>query len=67
MDWRSVQQNYRQEMETEMRNETNLDHIATIIQIGHVSKHTSEQIAADVLVYVTDNMNEAFTGWEPTD
>ena len=54
-------------MEPEMRDETHLDHIATIIQIGHVSKHTSEQIAADVLVYVTDNMNEAFTGWEPTD
>jgi len=50
-----------------MRDETHLDHIATIIQIGHVSKHTSEQIAADVLVYVTDNMNEVFTGWEPTD
>ena len=53
-------------METKMRNETHLDHIATIIQIGHVSKHTSEQIAADVLAYVT-SVNEVFTGWEASD
>ena len=51
-----------------MRTETHLDHIATIIQIGHVSKHTSDQIAADVLVYVADHMrDEAPIGWEPTD
>jgi len=62
MDWRSVRQNYRQKMETKMRNETHLDHIATIIQIGHVSKHTSEQIAADVLIYM-----ENFIDWEATD
>jgi hypothetical protein len=49
-------------METKMRNETHLDHIATIIQIGHVSKHTSEQIAADVLIYM-----ENFIDWEATD
>jgi hypothetical protein len=49
-------------METEMRNETHLDHIATIIQIGHVSKHTSEQIAADVLIYM-----ENFIDWESID
>jgi hypothetical protein len=49
-------------METEMRNETHLDHIATIIQIGHVSKHTSEQIANDVLIYM-----ENFIDWEATD
>ena len=62
MDWCSVQQNYRQEMETEMRNETQLEHIATIIQIGHVSKHTSEQIAADVMTYM-----ENFIDWESID
>ena len=45
-----------------MRNETHLDHIATIIQIGHVSKHTSEQIAADVLTYM-----ENFIDWESID
>ena len=45
-----------------MRNETHLDHIATIIQIGHVSKHTSEQIAADVLAYM-----ENFIDWESID
>lgn len=50
-----------------MRTETHLDHIATIIQIGHVSKHTSDQIAADVLVYVEDYMKESLTGWEPVD
>ena len=66
MDWHPVQEIYRQEMETKMRNETHLDHIATIIQIGHVSKHTSEQIAADVLAYVT-SVNEVFTGWEASD
>ena len=54
-------------METEMRTQTNLDNIATIIQIGHVSKHTSDQIAADVLVYVADYMAEEPIGWEPTD
>ena len=53
MDWRPVQQNYRQEMETKMRNETHLDHIATIIQIGHVNKLTSDQIAANVMHYIT--------------
>jgi hypothetical protein len=66
MDWRSVQQNYRQEMETEMRNETHLDRIATIIQIGHVNKLTSEQIAADVLEYAT-SAGDVFTWLEATD
>ena len=66
MDWRPVQQNYRQEMETEMRTQTHLENIATIIQIGHVSKHTSEQIAADVMVYVTAE-DEVFTSWEACD
>ena len=37
-----------------MRNETHLENIATIIQIGHVNKYTSEQIAADVLAYMED-------------
>tara|TARA_R110002126_G_scaffold203857_1_gene351378 strand:+ start:281 stop:427 length:147 start_codon:yes stop_codon:yes gene_type:complete len=36
-----------------MRNETHLDHIATIIQIGHVNKLTSDQIAANVMHYIT--------------
>ena len=66
MDWRSVQQSYRQEMETKMRNETQLEHIATIIQIGHVSKHTSEQIAADVMAYITES-DETFDGWNFSD
>ena len=50
-----------------MRDETHLDHIATIIQIGRVSKLTSDQIAADVLVYVADYTKESLTGLEPTD
>jgi len=62
VDWNAIQPIYWQEMETEMRNETHLDHIATIIQIGHVSKHTSEQIADDVLIYM-----ENFIDWEATD
>ena len=40
-------------METKMRNETHLDHITTIIQIGHINKLTSEQIAANVMNYIT--------------
>tara|TARA_R110000868_G_scaffold82647_2_gene233315 strand:- start:1201 stop:1350 length:150 start_codon:yes stop_codon:yes gene_type:complete len=49
-----------------MRTQTHLENIATIIQIGHVSKLTSEQIAADVMVYVTA-ADEVFTGWETAD
>ena len=49
-----------------MRNETQLEHIATIIQIGHVSKHTSEQIAADVIAYVTAS-DDTFAGWQASD
>jgi len=62
MEWDAIQPIYWQEMETKMRNETHLDHIATIIQIGHISKHTSEQIAADVMTYM-----ENFIDWEATD
>lgn len=35
-----------------MRTETHIDRIATIIQIGHVNKLTSDQIAANVMLYV---------------
>ena len=66
MDWRPIKQNYRQEMETEMRKQTHLENIATIIQIGHVNKHTSEEIAADVMIYVTA-ADEVFTSWEAYD
>lgn len=62
MEWDAIQPIYWQEMETKMRNETHLDHIATIIQIGHISKHTSEQIAVDVMTYM-----ENFIDWEATD
>jgi carbamate kinase len=53
-------------METEMRKQTHLENIATIIQIGHVNKHTSEEIAADVMIYVTA-ADEVFTSWEAYD
>lgn len=49
-----------------MRTQTNLDNIATIIQIGHVSKHTSEQIAADVMAYITAS-HETFDGYHFSD
>jgi len=42
-------------METKMRNETHLDHIATIIQTGHIEKLTSEEVAFKVMEYMAEN------------
>ena len=46
---------------TETRVETDLIAIATIIQMGHVAKETSEKIAFDVLAYVNAMLDERST------
>jgi hypothetical protein len=38
-----------------MRDETHLDHIATIIQTGHIEKLTSEEVAFKVMQYMAKN------------
>jgi len=39
-------------METKIRKQTQLEELASIIQIGHVDKLTSEQIANRVIEYI---------------
>ena len=52
MERHSLNWEIRQKMETKIRKQTQLEELASIIQIGHVDKLTSEQIANRVIEYI---------------